>query len=661
MMRLNQFTAAAIMLPVTLIAAPVTAADDGVSISALKRMNVEDLLNIEVTSVARRPERLLAAAAAIQVITRDEIRRSGALTLAEALRLADNLQVAQRGSGGWAISARGFNTELANKLLVMIDGRTVYTPLFSGVFWDAQGYLLEDIERIEVISGPGGTLWGANAVNGVISIITRNAADTLGFHAEAGAGSETSAFAGLRYGTHLASDVHLRVFGQHVEQQQGVLADGSSAMDDWRRSQAGFRLDATPAGADAFTLQGDLYSNERGDPAGGGDTVMRGANLLGRWTRSISGLSDLSLQAYVDWTRYADGVPAFSLGGTPIAPAGRVNDDLLTVDLDFQHHLRVGAIHDVTWGAGLRFMHDKVDNAPGLAFLPAKVDQQLYSLFVQDEVLLRDNLSLTAGTKVEHNDYTGFEVEPSVRLQWQPVPTQTVWAAVSRAIRAPSRIDTDLFQPAPPYLGILYGNPDFRSEKLVAFEIGHRATFGQRFSTSIATFFNDYDDLRSTGITPDTLLPFVFNNDLVGKTWGLEFSGNLQVTDMWSLRAGYNLLEEDLRVRSGRVDISNARNETADPEQQVTLRSSLRLPGRIELDAALRWVDILQNNNGPDPGTVPHYLELDARLGWQATRNLEFSLVGRNLLDDRHPEYGFPSPARTEAERSIHGKLAWRY
>jgi iron complex outermembrane receptor protein len=629
------------------------------TIGELKRLNVEDLMNIEVMSVARHPERLLDAAAAIQVITAEGIRRSGAVTLPEALRLADNLQTAQRGARGWAISARGFNTDLANKLLVMIDGRTVYTPLFSGVFWEAQDYLLEDVERIEVVSGPGGTLWGANAVNGVINVITRKAADTQGLHVEAGGGTELTGAAGVRYGGELSPQMQFRLFAKHVDHDDSRLADGSPALDAWHRSQLGFRIDSAPAAADVLTLQGDYYENRERVP-GGGVTTMRGANLLGRWTRGMTGDSGLTLQVYYDWTYLSDAVPALTLGALPVAPSGQLLDDLRTLDVDFQHRFRAADAHAITWGLGFRHTHDVVRNAPALAFFPAVLNQELFSAFVQDEIRLREGLSLTIGSKIEHNDYTGVEVEPSARLQWQPAEAHTLWAAMSRAVRAPSRIDRDLSQAAPPYLVVLKGGPDFTSEKVTAYELGYRTQPGPGFGLSLSAFYNVYSDVRSTTITLPTLLPFYFVNDVAGDTWGLEFSSTFQVTDRWSLRAGYNLLQEDLHVKPGRVDISNGRNETADPQHQVALRSSLDLSRGLELDAGLRWVDTLRNNNGPTPGSVPAYFELDARLAWHVTDALELSITGRNLLHDRHPEYGFPAPGRTEVERSVYGKLTWR-
>jgi iron complex outermembrane receptor protein len=655
----RKLTVAVLASATAFSSAPLRAAVDPPLIKQLKLLDVEQLLDIEVTSVARRPEKLREAAAAIQVITRSQIRRSGATTLAEALRLASNLQVAQRGARGWAITARGFNTDLANKLLVMIDGRTVYTPLFSGVFWEAQDYLLEDVDRIEVISGPGGSLWGANAVNGVINIITTSAAESQGLYAEAGGGSGTSNIQGLRYGGTLSPDAHFRVYGKHMGNEASALPDGSSAEDPSHRAQGGFRIDGARS-ADALTLQGDYYANRQRDLAGGGTTRMQGANLLGRWSRRLSAESDFVLQSYFDWTRFSDAVPPLRLGTTQITPPGQLRDDLKTVDLDFQHRFRAWGRHSITWGLGFRHTHDVVDNAPALAFLPAVLDQQLYSAFAQDEIGLGTGLSMTVGSKFERNEYTGLEVEPGIRLQWLPSSRQMLWGAVSRAIRAPSRIDRDVWQGPPPTITILKGSPDFQSEKVLAWELGHRGQFGTRISTSLSAFYNEYDDVRSTTITPVTFLPFYFANDLEGHTWGAEFTAGVQITSGWSLQAGYNWLEERLRVREGSIDISNGRNETADPEHQVSLRSALDLPGRMEFDAGLRWVGTLQNSQGPVAGTVPDYLDLDLRLAWHITNQLELSVAGRNLLHDQHPEYGFPSPTRPEVERNIYGKIAWR-
>jgi iron complex outermembrane receptor protein len=385
---------------------------------------------------------------------------------------------------------------------------------------------------------------------------------------------------------------------------------------------------------------------------------MEGENLLGRWNRVLSDESGFTLQIYYDRSYLSLAVPPLMINGTPLAPAGTLRDELQTFDVDFQHRLRLGAGNALTWGLGLRHTHDVVENAPAVAFLPTRLSQQLYSAFLQDEIRLLENLSLTIGSKVEHNDYTGYEVEPSLRLQWQAASTQTVWAAASRAVRAPSRIDRDLVQA--PSFTILKGSADFHSENVLAYELGYRAQADGWFATSLATFYNDYDQIRSTAITPVTLLPFYFENGVEGHTWGAEWTSTLQLTGNWSLRAGYVLLREKLRVKPGQFDLTNARNETADPQQQASLHSTLDLPARVGLDLDLRWVDTARNSNGPNAGKVPAYMDLNARLSWHANRHLELALTGANLLHDQHPEYGFPSPTRIEIERSVYGQLVWR-
>ena len=633
---------------------------DEVSTSSLKALSVEDLMNVEVTSVTRHAQRLLDSASAIQVITQEDIRRSGATSIPEALRLADNLQVAQKNSHDWGISARGFNTDLANKLLVMIDGRTVYTPLYSGVFWDVQDYLLEDIDRIEVISGPGGTLWGANAVNGVINIITKNAADTQGLYTEALGGSQPEDLEGARFGGSLGGDTRYRVYGKFFDRGDEALADGASASDAWHQGRTGFRIDSGGASPDRFTVSGDYYDGHE-ETQLGREANTSGDNVLGRWTRVFSDVSDLSLQAYLDQTHIADPAGPLVLGGTPFSPPGTFYDDLTTYDIDFQHRFQAGSSNRVVWGLGYRLTHDVDLNAPALGFLPATLDQNLYSGFLQDEIALRSNLSLTLGSKLEHNDYTGFEYEPNARLSWMVNSSQALWGAVSRAVRTPSRIDEDLSEGVPPYLVLLKGSTDFTSESVIAYGLGYRTQLNSQWTASVSTFYNHYNDVRSTSVTPLTILPLYFANNLEGDTDGVEFSGTYRVTEDWSLHGGYTFLNEHLRVKPGAFDLDNALNETADPRHQFSLRSSLGLPMQMQFDADLRWVDALHTNNGPTPGTVPPYFEVNTRIAWKASRRLELSVVGQNLIHNRHLEYGFVEPTSVEIERSVYGKVAWRY
>ena len=631
----------------------------------LKTLSLDQLMDIEVISVSKAPEKLLEAASAIQVLTNDQIRRSGASSIPEALRLADNLDVAQKNSRSWAISARGFNTDSANKLLVLMDGRSVYTPLFSGVFWDQQDYLLEDVDRIEVISGPGGTLWGANAVNGIISIISKSAKETQGFYGEAGGGSFLRDFVGARYGGMLAPNVYFRLYGKYFDRDAEVFPDGSGAMDSWRMGQGGFRLDAEPSNENTFTLQGDVYRLDENLPTGG-NARADGNNVLGRWSHVFSEDSSLSLQLYYDRTHLTDPVPA-----NDFAPAGTLLDDLDTYDLDFQHRFHLGESNHVVWGFGYRFTHDEVENAPALAFSPPTLDRNLFSAFLQDEIVIAKNIAFTLGTKVEHNDYTGFEIEPSGRVAWTPTEQQTFWAAVSRAVRAPSRVDRDIRLPtpeaAPLVENLLVGGRNFKSETVIAYELGYRAELTPRLSGSISIFYNQYDDIRSTSLgPPDPIFglpfPLFYENNLEGETYGLELSTNYQLCDWWRLHGGYSFLHEEIRVQSGRTDFNNALNETADPKHQFSIRSSMDLPGRIELDVGLRWVDSLRFNNNAVAETVPAYFELDARLSWHATKNLEFSVVGQNLLHDHHLEYVISSPnPREEIERSVYGKVTWQF
>src|SRR6267154_1854284 len=383
--------------------------------STLKKLSLEELMNIEVTSVSKSPEKLLETASAIQVITAEDIRRSGVTSLPEALRLAPNLEVAQVNSHDWAISARGFDTTLANKLLVMIDGRTVYTPLYAGVFWDAQNVLLEDLERIEVISGPGGTLWGANAVNGVINIITKSAKDTQGIYVSGAGGSFLQDFGAVRYGGSVGTNLFFRVYGQRFDRNGAVLPDGQEATNAWDMTQGGFRMYWYPSELNTLTLQGDVYSGSEQGPMA--DTTLDGENVLGRWTHTFTPESDLQVQTYFDrtWRHIPN---SFA-------------EDLKTYDVDFQHRFELAERQSITWGGGYRFMQDAVRNSAALAFLPPDKNLQLVSGFVQDEIkLIPEHLKLTLGTKLEHNDFSGFEVQPNGRIAWTPDERQTIWGAI---------------------------------------------------------------------------------------------------------------------------------------------------------------------------------------------------------------------------------------
>jgi iron complex outermembrane receptor protein len=456
------------------------------------------------------------------------------------------------------------------------------------------------------------------------------------------------------------------VYGKYTERDGLEFGNGDAVPDDWYMAQGGFRMDTELSSRDSFTVQGDYYENKiHEELIPGSHPKTSGGNLLGRWTRTFSEDSDFTLQVYYDRTDLTLPSPGFAIGGTLLAPAGVFRDELDTIDVDFQHRFSLGARHRIVWGLGYRYTHDVVENAPPLGFTDGNLDQDLFSAFINDEyALVPERVYLTLGTKVEHNEYTEFEVEPSARLQWHITDRHMLWSAVSRAVRTPSRIDRDIAQPFPPFLTILAGGPDFDSEEVIAYELGYRASIGEYALLSIASFYNEYDDLRSTSLSPpdpvfNLPFPLFFENNLHGETYGIELDLNWQILDWWRLRFGYTFLEEDIRVKPGKFDFNNALNETADPKNQFSVRSAMDLPGNVELDAALRRVDRLPANNAGVVEYVPGYTELNVRLGWRPVESLELSVVGQNLLHDSHPEFGLAGPFRHEIERSVYGRIVW--
>lgn len=604
-----------------------------VSTGDFASLSFEELANIRVTSVSKKDERLSDAAASVFVITQDDIRRSGAISLPEALRLAPNLQVAQSSANDYAISARGFNSGSANKLLVLIDGRSVYTPLHSGVFWDVQQVLLEDVDRIEVISGPGGTLWGTNAVNGVINVITRSARDTLGFLAAAGAGHRGSG-AVLRYGGALGEGGAYRVYGQYADRRHTETAAGTAVDDSSHMAQTGFRMDWGTA-ADQWMVQGNVYQGGEGQPAPSA-TVTRagfaidaialsGANLLTRWERALEGGASISVQTYYDGTQRT--IP-------PI-----FKESLHIVDVQLQHALSPFGIHALVWGAGYRYGMDRVVNSPFIAFFPADANQKWVSLFVQDELALRDDLRLTLGARMERNDYTGNEFLPNARLAWKAAPEHLLWGAASRTVRAPSRLDRDTFVPGvAPFL--LAGGPDFRSEIANVFEIGYRGRPSTLLTYSATLFHADYDHLRTleAGPSPGVL---VLSNRMEGRTSGLEMWGTWQAAPGWRWSGGYTALQESLTLKPDSSNPTALLAVGKDPAHMWQLRSSHDLSGRSELDFTLRHVDALSN---PE---VPAYTVLDIRYGWRPRPGLELTVAAQNLGGTGHGEF---SDVRTRSE-----------
>ena len=610
------------------------------SASVLKKLSLDELMDLQVTSVSKRPEKLSESASAIQVITGDDIRRAGATSVPEALRLASNLEVAQVDSRQWAISARGFNNVLADKMLVLIDGRTVYTPLYAGVYWDVQDVMMEDLDRIEVISGPGATQWGSNAVNGVINITTKSAKDTQGGLVVAGLGTELHTSEEVRYGGKLAPNLYYRVYAKYFDRGDSVRPNERSSNDSWHDGQVGFRMDYDGVPGDVLTLQGDAY---KGDISQGptDDTRVSGSNVLGRWTRAFADNSDVKVQVYFDRTHRR--IP------------GSFTQDIDTYDVDFQHRRPLGTAHDFVWGLAYRFVQDDVLNTPANAFLPAHTGRASFSGFAQDEIAFaEDRLHLTAGTKIEHNNYTGLEIEPSVRLAWKPDPKQTVWGAVSRAVRTPSRIDRDLYSPAtPPYR--ITGGEQVVSEKLIAYELGYRAQIDPHFSLSLATFINHYDDLRSLEpLNPPQPFPVQSSSGLRGKSSGAELTAEWQVTPAWRLRAAWTELRVSSEPQPGNLDRPTRDSIARDPNHQLLLRSLLNLSANWECDATVRYLAPISTQ------AVPGYTEADVRVGWRPTPEWEFSVLGQNLLHDHHPEFNTPG-TRRELQRAIYAKASWRF
>jgi len=606
----------------------------------LVHLGLEDLMNIEVTSVSKHAEPLSDAAASIYVVTGDEIRRSGATTLPEALRLAPNLQVAQVSAYGYAITARGFNSTSANKLLVLIDGRSAYTPLFSGVFWDAQDVLLENIERIEVISGPGGTLWGANAVNGVINIITRPAMSTQGGMAAASGGNR-GADGALRYGGPLSNGARYRASVKYTTRNHTSTESGAAKTDAWHKVFGGVRVDWSRAG-DQLTLLGNAYKGAEGQPLPGTisisgvnlplDTVpISGINFLANWKRDFSNDSSITLQAYYDRTERTV-PPTFG-------------EKLDIADLQFQHSLRLGGRHAAAWGAEYRRSKDRVVNSIYFAFLPAKVNQQWASVFAQDEIALPGNLRLTLGARLERNDYTGSELLPNVRLAWKPAPAQLLWTAASRTVRAPSRLDRDAFVPGqPPFL--LTGGPDVRSEVARVFEMGYRGQPWRSASVSLTAFHSAYDHLRTQEIAPSKKSLF-FGNGMEGTMRGVETWLTQQASRRWRLSAGFTAMQGKFRLKPGSNDASAVAGQLGrDPARSWRLRSSLDLPHHGEFDVVARHVAALSSPY------VPSYSAVDVRYGWTPSPKWELSLAAQNVIGDGHAEFTSPS-TRSEIRRGI--------
>ena len=628
-------------------------------------------MDMEVSTVSRTQSTVGRSPAAVFVITNEMIRRSGARNIPDALRLAPGVNVARVSANRWAISVRGFMDVFSNKLLVQIDGRSVYNPLFSGVYWDQQDLLLEDVERIEVIRGPGATVWGANAVNGVINVITKQASETQGLYAQAGGGTEDRAFGSIRYGGKIGKSLNYRVYGKWDERDGGWSA--SDAADDSRMGRGGFRLDWQPADDTTLTLQGDFYEGKSGTRYNAtlepvppplspppyqltgvySDFVPAGQNILGRLSRTLSDDSDWSVQLYWDRTERPDIASDYD----------QYFQSCDTFDLDFQHRFPLADHHSLIWGFGYRNTRSVTDGHYTMSFEPPVRSFGIISYFVQDQITLSpDTLFLTLGSKFEHNDFSGFEFQPTARLLWTPSERQTGWVSISRAVRTPSCVDQNArirgsIGAFIPMLTQISGDPSIDSEQLLAYEIGWRAQPSDAFWWDLAVFYNKYEDLVSpvSGIpyvdplTGIAYLPATYQNAVDGDTYGFELASTYQISPCWRVGGGYSFLGMNLRG-SGADDL-----EGESPRNQFYLQSGWDLGNHWELDATWRYVDSLASL------AIPAYSVMDVRLACHPTKNLEIALVGRNLLDEEHPEFTTRSFYPSEVQQEFYGSVTCRY
>jgi iron complex outermembrane receptor protein len=634
---------ACLAVPLAARAAEDAVAPQGSRPQDLRRLSIEELSQLDVTTASRRPENLLDAAAAVSVVQSDEIRRSGATSLPEAIRLADGVHAARLYGPSWAITTRGFNISTANKMLVLIDRRTVYSPLFSGVFWDAQSLLLDDVEQVEVTRGPGGSVWGANAVNGVINVITKSAEDTQGWLVKAAAGNELETLAGVRYGGRVGRHA-FRVFGRFRAEDAHVFADGTPARDDARVAQAGFRIDSAAGPRGQWMLQGDVFRGRNGLFDRPATTVWNGY-VLGRWTTTAAG--DLQVQAYYD------------RGSRRVVNQFRATRD--TADVDVQHATRIGGRHRLVTGGAARVSRgDDLGDGPAFFFDPRRRTQTVFSGFAQDEIEIRRSLFVTLGAKIETNTYTDVELQPTARVKWRAGDTATVWGAVSRAVRLPTRFDTDLRIRAPgsgPLL--LTGSEDFESENVIAIEGGYRTFVAGRVSLDAAVYTNRYTDLRSLEAPETGVIPITLGNTLRARTAGLELSSSAQIADWWVMRGSYNYLWQtfslapDSRATSLTPEAPIHAAEANDPSHLYSFRSHLEF-GAVELDAFVYGASRL-----PHP-PLDGWTELDVRIGWALRPEWELSIVGQNLLRDRHFEFVAGTPLEA-FERAVHLRSTWRY
>lgn len=643
-----------------------------------KQLSLEELSQIEVTTPSKDPRPAFQSPLAIYVITGEDIRRSGATTLPDALRLAPGVEVAQIDGSKWSVGIRGFGTRLSRSVLVLIDGRSVYTPLVAGTYWEVQDTLLEDVDRVEVIRGPGGTIWGPNAVNGVINIITKNTADTQGTFVSAGGGNQEQGFVNFRYGGKNRGLTY-RIYGKSFTRGPQVHVPGDTNFDDWRGGQTGFRMDWAKGPRDTFQVQADLYKQEDGQRVQLGNYVpayektlegnaeLSGGNFLANWKRKLNEDNSFQVQTYYDRTNRHE------------PNLGELRD---TFDVDFIAQTRIKPRQQFSYGAGLRFSEGRfLEVGSGLVFTPAKNLDYLLSGFLQDDVtLINQKLILSVGTKLLRTNYTGFDVEPSARLAYMPSSRNTFWLSFTRAIRTPSRAEHDFYLSS--YLGVqnngrllfarFNANPDFAPEQLNGYEAGYRTLLGKSFYIDVAAFWNHYHDLFSQDLvsfaTPETGLPFPeptptpphdiitaqFRNDLFGFTTGGEIAPEWRPTNFWRLRGSYSFLNMNLKKAPGTLALGGTPASVvgSSPRHEFTARSSVDFLKEFQLDMIYRYVSAL-------PARSPAYSTGDVRIAWRFRSGFELSLVGRNLLQPRHVEYADDPGGPVAIRRNVFASVSW--
>ncbi|MBU1054601.1 MAG: TonB-dependent receptor [Proteobacteria bacterium] len=653
---------------------------ESISTADLTELSIRELMEIEIeiTTASRKSQTIANTAAAAFVITQEDIRRSGVTSIPEALRMVPGLQVARIDANKWAISSRGFNSRVSNKLLVLMDGRTLYSPLYTTVFWDIQDTLLEDIDRIEVIRGPGAALWGANAVNGVINIITKNTKDTTGGLISVGAGKEERGFGSFRFGDTLGKNAYYRIFGKYADRDESKYSSGHDAADDWDIYTLGFRTDWNPTETDSVMFQANNSSADSGaattvpsltppySTALVEDNNNEGINFLTRWQRILSNTSDMILQLYYDRTKQSLSI---------------IGETRNTYDLDFQHRFSPLKDHEIIWGLGYRLTNDKIKPSYSVHIDQKSRTDDLFSAFVQDDIkIFEDSMRLTIGAKFEYKDYIGFEFQPNIRALWTPDKQNSIWAAFSRAVRTPSRgernarVDFFVLPPGiPPNssgLPILISNipnDKLKPEILYAYEIGYRNQISDSISMDITAFYNIYNDLRSTDadytavffesdpLPPHLVAPISLGNDAHGHTYGIEVYGEWQPIAWWKIKPAYSFLHINITKSPSNFSIESL--DKAAPRHQISLRSNMDLPMNLELDLWLRYIDDLPVIN------IDGYCMMDARLGWKPTQNLELSLAGQNIFDNQHKEFNDSvlNLVSTEVERTIYFKVTWHF